>query len=108
MASMKPKRKQWLPENMEEACKSVKSDTMGLREAARAHNVPVETLRRRVAGIVTRDCRSGPPTLLTSKEEAQLAEYCVAMADIGFGLTCKGVMAMAYAIVEKNWTRPPL
>ena len=87
---------------MEEACKSVKSDTMGLREAARAHNVPVETLRRRIAGIVTQDCRSGPPTVLTSEEEARLAEYCVAMADIRFGLTCEGVMAMAFTIVEKT------
>ena len=52
MASMKAKRKQWLPENMEGACKSIKSKSMGLREAVRAYNVPVETLRRRVAGIV--------------------------------------------------------
>ena len=37
MASMKAKRKQWLPENMEEACKSVKSESMSLREAARAY-----------------------------------------------------------------------
>lgn len=50
---------------------------MGQRESARAYNVPVETLRRWVAGIVTLDCRSGPSTLLTSEEEACLAEYCV-------------------------------
>ena len=54
----KAKRKQWLPENMEEACKSVKSESMSLREAARAYNIPVETLRRRVVGIVSLDCRS--------------------------------------------------
>jgi phosphoketolase len=41
------KRKQWLSQNMEEACKSVEKG-MGLLEAARAYNVPVETLRRRV------------------------------------------------------------
>ena len=60
---------------MEAAYESIKSGTMGLREAARAHNVPVETLRRRVAGIVTQDCRSGRPTVLTKEEEARLAEY---------------------------------
>ena len=87
MASMKAKRKQWLPENMEEACKSVKSESMSLREAARAYSVPVETLRRRVAGLVSLDCRSGPPTVLTSEKEARLAGYCVTMADMGFGLT---------------------
>ena len=92
---------------MEEACKSVKSESMTLREAARAYNVPVETLRRRVAGIVSLDYRSGPPTVLTSEEEARLAEYCVAMADMGFGLTREGIMAMAFAIAEKTGRNHP-
>ena len=86
---------------MEEAFKFVRNESMGLRKAARAYNVPVETLRRRVAGVVSIDCRSGPPTVLTL-EEACLAEYCVSMADMGFGLTREGIMAMAYAIVEKT------
>ena len=38
--------------------------------------------------------------MLTS-EEARLAEYCVSLADMGFGLTREGI-AMAYAIVEKT------
>ena len=92
---------------MEEALKSVRNESMGLREAARAYNVPVETLRRRVAGVVSIDCRSGPPTVLTSEEEARLAEYCVSMADMGFGLTREGIMAMAYAIVEKTGRNHP-
>ncbi len=53
------------------------------------------------------DCRSGPPTILTSEEEARLAEYCVSMADMGFGLTREGIMAMAYAIVEKTGRTHP-
>ena len=63
------------PESVEEVFKSVKSESMTLREAARAYNVPVETLRRRVAGIVSLYCRPGPPTVLRSEEEARLAEY---------------------------------
>ena len=90
---------------MEEACKSIKSESMSLREAARAYNVPVETLRRRVAGIVSLDCRSGSPTVLTSEEEARLGEYCVAMA--GSGLTREGIMAMAFAIAEKTGRNHP-
>jgi hypothetical protein len=86
---------------MEEACKSVEKG-MGLLEAARAYNVPVETLRRRVTGTVSIDCRSGPPTILTTEEESRLAEYCVAMADMGFGLTREGIMAMAFAIADKT------
>ena len=54
---------------MEEACKSVKSERMTLPEAAREYNIPVETLRRCVAGIVSLDCKPGPPTGLTSEEK---------------------------------------
>jgi hypothetical protein len=98
---MKAKRKQWSQESMEEACKFVKNDT------TRACNVPIETLRRRVIGAVDMDCRSGPPRVLTREEEAHIAEYCVSMADMGFGLTREGIMAMAYSIVEKTGRTHP-
>ena len=52
--------------------------------------------------FVSVDCKPGPPTVLTSEEEARLADYCVVMADMGFGLTREGIMAMAFAIVEKT------
>lgn len=68
----------------------------------------METLRWRVAGIVDIDCRPGPPTVLTKEEESRLADYCVTMADMGFGLTRETVMAMAYAIVEKTGREHPL
>jgi len=86
---------------MEEACKSVKSENMTLCEAARVYNVPIETLRKCVVSTVSLDCL-GPPTVLTSEEEACLAEYRVVMDDMGFGLTWEGIMAMAFAIVEKT------
>ena len=102
MASGKRKRKQWAAESMEEACNAVKNERMSLREASRKYNVPVETLRRRTTGLVSLDCRPGPHTVLTSEEEARLAQYCVTMADMGFGVTPEGVMAIAYAIADKT------
>lgn len=48
------------------------------------------------------DCRPGPPTVHTTEEEARLAQHCVAMADMGLGLTREGVMAMAYTTVDKT------
>ena len=59
---------------MKEAFKSVRNESMGLCEVARAYDVSIETLRRQIVSI---NCQSGPVKLLTSKEEACLAEYCV-------------------------------
>ena len=42
---MKTKGKKWA-DSMEEACIAVKNESMGLREAARKYNIPVETLQR--------------------------------------------------------------
>jgi len=53
---MRTKCKQWSSEGMEAAVKSVK-DGMGLRQASRLYNVPLETMRRRVIGAVDMDCR---------------------------------------------------
>lgn len=82
-------------------------DGKGLRETARLYNVPVETLRRRVTGSVSLECRPGPPTVLTGEEESRLARYIVDMADMGFGLGREDVMRVAYLIAEKSGRRHP-
>ena len=40
-----------------------------LRKTARMYNIPVETLRRRIIGSVSLDCKPGPSTVLTKEEE---------------------------------------
>ena len=92
---------------MKAAVDSVSSSKKGLREAARLYNVPVETLRQRVQGIVELECRPGPPTVLSEEEEDELAKYLVEMADMGFGLGRETVMRMAYKIAEKYHPRHP-
>ena len=87
MATRKPvKCKLWSDKSMAAAMQSVQ-EGKGLREAARLNNVPVESLRRRVLGTVSVDCRPGPPTILTTEVEDRLCKYIIEMADIGFGLT---------------------
>ena len=76
-----PQRKLWSLESMTAALKDVESGSKGLREAVRNYNAPVETLRR-ASGQVPLDCKSGPGTVLTRKEEEALSEYCIKM---GFG-----------------------
>jgi hypothetical protein len=100
------KRKLWTYEAMAEAVECVNSGTK-LREAARMYNVPVETLRRRVNGTVTLECRPGPPTILTADEETRLVQYLVDMADMGYGLSRESVMRMAYLMVEKLGRKHP-
>ena len=46
-----------------------------LRKAARMYNIPVKTLRRRIIGSVSLDCKPGPSTVLTKEEEQCLAKY---------------------------------
>ena len=75
---------------------------MGLRETSRLYNVPVETLRRRVIGIVDIGCRPGPPTVLTEEEEMKLAEYVVTMADMGFRLSREDLRMTAFRLVDKS------
>lgn len=53
---MAAKRKQWSYESMKAADDHVQSQGASLRESSRLHNVPLETLRRRVHGTVAIDC----------------------------------------------------
>ena len=56
---------------------------------------------------VSLHCRSGPPIVLTDKEEDSLARYCVRMADVGFGLTWENVMRTTFTDVEcSGWVHP--
>ena len=73
----------------------------GLREAARQYNVPVETLRRRVTGTVSTDCKPGPSTVLTSEEETRLTQFLIEISDMGFGLSREDVMKTAFSIVSQ-------
>ena len=99
-------RKQWSKGSMAAALQDVK-DGMNVQEAARLYNLPYETLRRQVVEKVELVCRSGPPTVLTKHEEAELASYCMKMADMGFGLSRSNVMIVAFKIAEASGRKHP-
>jgi len=101
------KRKLWSEESMMAAVKSIHDNGKGLREAARLHNIPVETLRRHASGSVEPGCKPGPHTVLTDEEEDRLARYLVQMANMGFGLSRETVMEMAFTIVQKSQRSHP-
>ena len=103
---VKQHRKQWSSESMAAAIEMIEGG-MGVREASRLYNLPYETLRRRVNHVVNVECRPGPPTVLTDEEEKQLADYCVKMADMGFGLSREDVMLTAFRIAEISGRKHP-
>ena len=92
---------------MEAAVKQVLFEGMPMREASRLYNVPLETLRRRVNGKVSLNCKPGPKTVLI-EEETKLAEYLIEMSEMGYGITQEGVMGLAYAIAGKSKRPHPL
>ena len=92
---------------MEEAVKAVCENRMGYREASRGFNVPVETLRRRIMGVVEMDARPGPPTVHSKEEKDLLAKYVVEMVDMGYGLSREDVMRMAFTIAERTGKKHP-
>lgn len=57
----------WSTESMKAAVDSILQGKKGLREAARLHNIPVETLR--INGSVEVGAQPGPATVLTEGEE---------------------------------------
>ena len=86
---------------MTAAVNAVNNEGSSLHAASRLYNVPIESLRRRVIGQVDVECRPGPQTVLSKEEEDRLAEYCIEMADRGFGLGREDVMRFAFQIAEK-------
>ena len=95
------KRKLWSEESMVAAVGYV-NEGNSLRGASRLYNVPLETLRRRVLGIVDVTCNPGPCTVLTIEEEDRLVQYSLEMADRGFGLTPEDIRRLAYIIVSRS------
>jgi len=94
-------RKLWTDESMKAAVVSVVNETLGLREASRVCNIPVETIRRRVNRSVRMGCKPGPTTVLTDEED-KLVSYLISMADMGNGIKRDTVMEMAFMIAEKT------
>ena len=92
------KRKLWADKSMVNAVKSVQ-EGKGLREASRLYSVLMETLMRRVTGVVEIVCRPGPHNILTESEEQRLAVYIVDKAEMGFGLTKEDVLRLAIKLL---------
>ncbi|KAK6328851.1 hypothetical protein J4Q44_G00008290, partial [Coregonus suidteri] len=106
----KVKRKQWSEVDMFHAMEDCGAG-MAIRQAAKVHGVPRQTLADRLSGRVTHGCRSGPPTLLAPEDENSLVQYCIYCASHGFPFTRQRLMKYADKIRRfrhPGETIPPL
>jgi len=60
---------------------------MTLGQAAKTYNIPKSTLHRKRYTDEALDCRKGPPTVLNSDEEKELANWILCCAEKGFPVT---------------------
>ena len=77
----------------------------GLRASARSFGVPVETLRRRITGSVSIDCRSGPKPILMKEEEDHLSQYVLKMCEMGYGLGREDLMRLSTRLCSSVFTK---
>ena len=87
---------------MEKALEAVQKNLTSVTTAANKFNVPRKTLDDRVKGRVVHGRKSGPGTILTPAEEDILCNYLIYMAQRGFPLTMKMVMAYAWSLAKKS------
>ncbi len=85
---------------MKKALEAVRSKEASVSKVAKVYSVPRKTLDDRVRGKVLHGEVSGPGTVLT--EEDSLCNYLIYMAERGFPLTRKMVMAYAWALAKKS------
>ena len=93
-------QKSYSQQMLEAAYKDVKENKMPIRKAARLHLVPESTLRFRLKHFRGLDVKGGSPTIFTRKQEEALAEHCIHMAHIGYGMTRWQILDMAKNMCE--------
>jgi hypothetical protein len=100
------KRAQWACEDMKRAMNAVKTQTMGLNEAARTYSVPKATLRRHVRRLNIHACdgvkRLGRSSDLPNDVEMDLLQHILLLESRFYGLTRESLMTLAYQMAKAN------
>lgn len=94
--------KLWNKDNLELAYQSYMRKEFTLRQASEAYDVPKSTLHDRVTGKVPFDKNSGPEKYLTDAEEAELVNFIVECAKLGYARSRKDVLALVQEVVRSK------
>ena len=87
---------QWNEQRMKMAIEEFHKGAIGLRQLARAWNVPKSTLQRRIKGLVKgADHASGRKCIFSAEEEQELGSLLKTLAQRGFPLTAGKVKHLA-------------
>lgn len=99
----KTDRASWSLNNMTAAINAVQIKSMGIRKAARTHNVPYATLQDRLRGKVDQTKKIlGRPTVLNFAQEEELANHIVKLSKAFYGLSRLQVKKIAFQYAESN------
>ena len=107
-ASRKSKglRATWKKESMSLALAALKNNTMGVNQAAKNFKVPKATLLRRFRNknkyANESKIQLGRPSDLAVKVENELAEHCLKLESMFYGLTQKNLRKLAYQAASVN------
>lgn len=97
---IKTKRKQYSGDMLDKALEFVKKGNTFMK-ASEKFGVPVTTLYRKLKNPKTKNVRSGPPTILSSQDEQQIANWIKYRAERGWPVT-KPVVASNEAVVSEE------
>ena len=100
-ATWTPTYGKWKPEAMKLAMEAVKSNKLGLRQAAKQYSVPGGTLCRRLKKDVSAIAPATRPPTFSAEDERILVQYLQEMESLGFGLGIKAVCKLAYEMAEE-------
>ncbi len=93
---------QWTSDSLAKAIMAVKRGIMGLRQAARAHNIPPSSLYDHLTGKIKKRKR-GPQGVLSQEEEALVVEWILKTQEEGHSVT---IQQLKLKVAEITQSRP--
>jgi hypothetical protein len=93
---------QWTSDSLAKAIMAVKRGIMGLRQAARAHNIPPSSLYDHLTGKIKKRKR-GPQGVLSQEEEALVVEWILETQEEGHSVT---IQQLKLKVAEITQSRP--
>lgn len=90
----------WSENRLHLAYESVQRKKFSLRQAAEAFEVPKSTLHDWITGKVPFDKKSGPEKYLTDVEQAELVNFLIECARVGYARSRKDVLSLVQMVLK--------